>query len=288
MANTVTLGLVQRACSGDPRRNFSQAVEDIKKLADRGAQIISLSELFLSRYFCQVENKKFFELAERIPGDSTERLSKVAAEKKVVLVASLFEQTENKVYYNTAVVFDADGFLVGKYRKTHIPDDLTNYYGERFYFSPGDLGYKSFQTRYARIGVCVCWDQWFPEAARLLALDGAEIIFYPTAIGWPVQKKGQQSLNEKERQAWITIQRSHAIANGVFVAAVNRVGEEDHLHFWGSSFVSSPLGEVIALASDRKEELLLVPCNLAEINAVRKDWPFLKARRTDTYSRLVK
>lgn len=274
------------ACGEEPRANLSKALGKIKEVADRGAEIIALPELFLSRYFCQEENKKFFDLAESIPGPSTEALSKVAAEKKVVLIASLFEK-KGETYYNSAVVLDADGAVKGLYRKTHIPDDLKNYYGEKFYFTPGDLGFKSFGTRYAKIGVGVCWDQWFPEGARLMALEGAEIIFYPTAIGRQVHGV-PDSLNEKEKQAWITIQRSHAIANGLFVASVNRVGLEGHLDFWGSSFVADPLGGVLASATGREEESLVVSCDLSQIEEVRKDWPFVTARRKESYSKLVR
>ncbi|MDO8644275.1 MAG: carbon-nitrogen hydrolase [bacterium] len=273
----VTIGLVQMRCVTDPAENLANAVEKIKALAGQGAQIICLPELFRSLYFCQEEDPKFFELAEPIPGKTTELLARLAAEKKIVIVASLYEKS-GEDYFNTAVVLDADGSLKGKYRKLHIPDDLKNYYGEAYYFKPGDLGTPVFETAYGKIGVLVCWDQWFPEAARSLAAQGATIIFYPTAIGYILDNK---EANQKEREGWQTIQRSHAIANGVFVAAVNRVGRESHIDFWGTSFVAGPFGEVLELANDKDEKLLKVTCDLSEIERVRKDWPFLEARRKD-------
>lgn len=277
---SVTIGLIQLACAADPAANLETAVARVAEAAGRGAQLIALPELFRSRYFCQTEDRRFFQLAEPIPGPTTERLSREARRHQVVLVASLFESA-GESFYNTAVVIDADGKLLGKYRKMHIPDDLKNFYGEAFYFRPGDLGFPVFATRYAKIGVMVCWDQWFPEGARRMALAGAEVIFYPTAIGRQVADRS--GWNEAEREAWQVIQRSHAIANGVFVAACNRVGCEDHLDFWGTSFVADPLGQVLARAADRQEETLVVACNLSRIAETRKDWPFHHALRKDAY-----
>jgi len=280
----VALALVQMRCELDPQKNLDHAIMRIEEAAKGGAQIVCLQELFRSRYFCQENDPKYFELAERVPGPTSETLSKVAKEKQVVLVASLFER-EGKHYFNTACVIDADGRFLGKYRKIHIPDDPHNFYSERYYFAPGDLGFKNFATRYANVGVQVCWDQWFPEGARLLALHGAEILFYPTAIGWQV--KGQEELGKAEYDAWVTVQRGHAISNTVFVAAANRTGLEDHLNFWGGSFVSDPLGRVLGKASHDKEENLIVSCDLGRIQEVRKDWPFLTCRRSEAYQNLT-
>ncbi len=277
---TVNLGLIQMKCEEDSKKNLDHAIEKIQSLAKSGAQIISLSELFLSPYFCQVNDKKFFELAEAVPGKNLETLSKVAKENKIVLITSLYEK-EDSNYYNTACVLDADGSYLGKYRKIHIPDDPQNYYSEKFYFSGGNLGFPVFKTKHATIGVQICWDQWFPEGARSLALQGAEIIFYPTAIGW--QTVGQEELGKAERDAWITVQRGHAISNTVFVAAINRIGKEDHLNFWGSSFVADPLGRILKQGATNQEENILVECDLNQIETVRKDWPFLTCRRKDTY-----
>lgn len=289
----VILGLIQMSCSEDPSKNLDKAITRIKEAAKAGAQIISLQELFSSRYFCQTNDQKFFELAEMVPGTTTEILARVAKDCNVVLVASLFEK-ENKNFYNTACVIDADGKFLGKYRKVHIPDDLKNYYSEMYYFKPGDLGFPVFETRYGKIGTLVCWDQWYPEGARALALKGVEIIFYPTAIGWPVVPSplagegqgegGRDELGQAEFNAWVTIQRSHAIANGVFVAATNRTGPEDHLNFWGGSFVADPLGRILKQASHDQEETLIVSCERSDIEEVRKDWPFLTCRRPETYS----
>lgn len=277
----VVLGLLQMKCEEDPRKNLDCALSRIDEAARSGAQIVCLQELFRSRYFCQENSQKFFELAEAMPGPTSEILSKKAKEKKVVIVASLFEKTGSD-YYNTACVLDADGSLLGKYRKVHIPDDPSNFYSEMFYFKPGDLGIKPFKTRYATLGVQVCWDQWFPEGARSLALQGAEILFYPTAIGW--QAKEQEELGKAEYDAWVTVQRGHAISNTVFVAATNRTGREDHLNFWGGSFVADPLGRILKQASHDKEENLIVTCDLSRIEEVRKDWPFLTCRRSEAYS----
>lgn len=281
----VTLGLVQMPCEEDPHKNLDHALMRIREAARQGAQIISLQELFRSRYFCQENNPKFFELAEQVPGKTTETLGQVAKELGIVLVASLFEKetgAETARYFNTACVINADGRFLGKYRKVHIPDDLPNHYSEMYYFNPGDLGLPIFKTRYAKIGVLVCWDQWYPEGARSLALQGAEIIFYPTAIGWPRTQRTEE-IGPTEFDAWQTIQRSHAIANGVFVAVANRTGREDHLQFWGGSFVSDPLGRVLKQASHDQEENLIVECDLNQIQEIRKDWPFLTCRRSDVY-----
>jgi N-carbamoylputrescine amidase len=266
----LTLGLIQMACEEDPKKNLDRALTRVDEAA----------ELFRSRYFCQTNDPRFFELAETVPGPTTELLGRVAKEHRTVLIASLFEKAGEK-FYNTACVLDADGRFLGKYRKVHIPDDPQNYYSEYFYFTPGDLGFKAFETRYAKIGVQVCWDQWFPEGARALALQGAEILFYPTAIGW--QREGDETLGKAERDAWVTVQRGHAISNTVFVAAANRIGVEDHLNFWGNSFVADPLGRVLGQASSDREENLLVELPMNRIEEVRKDWPFLKCRRDDAY-----
>src|SRR5438270_5927266 len=266
--NVVTVGLIQMSCGLEPEANLKKAFERIGEAAKKGARIVCLPELFRSRYFCQNEDIKNFKLAETIPGPSIEALIKVARQKKIVIVASVFEKRTAGIYHNTAVVIDADGKIAGKYRKMHIPDDPLYY--EKFYFTPGDLGFKSFDTRHAKIGTLVCWDQWFPEGARLTALAGAEILVYPTAIGW---LDGETpTVDESQRDAWETVQRAHAIANGVFVAAVNRVGREGNLTFWGNSFVADPFGRVLARASSDREETLIVPCDLDRIDEVRTNW----------------
>lgn len=267
------IGLLQGSSTPSSEENLSRTVLKIEAAAQKGAQIVCLGELFRSKYFCQVEDKRYFDLAETIPGPTTETLSPLARKLGIVLIASIFEK-EGSQFYNTAVPIDADGKVLGKYRKVHIPDDLKNYYGESFYFKKGDLGYPIFKTRYATIGLQVCYDQWFPEGARVLAQAGAEIIFYPTAIGWP--DSGKSPGNESEYDAWLTIQRGHAISNGVFVAACNRVGREDHINFWGSSFACDPMGKLLAKGSSDKEEILIVQCDLGKIEEVRRDWPFLK------------
>jgi N-carbamoylputrescine amidase len=277
----VVLGLIQMRCEKDPRKNLDQANSRIIEAARQGAQIVCLQEFFRSHYFCQTNDKRFFELAEPVPGPTTESLSKIAKEHKVVIVASLFERSGTK-FYNTACAIDADGQFLGKYRKVHIPDDPQNYYSEMFYFTPGDLGFPIFETRHAKVGALVCWDQWFPEGARSLALKGAEIIFYPTAIGWQKSQKNEE-VGRAEFDAWVTVQRGHAISNGAFVATTNRTGLEDHLDFWGGSFVADPLGRILKQASHDKEENLIVSCDLGRIEEVRKDWPFLTCRRTDQY-----
>jgi N-carbamoylputrescine amidase len=278
----VTLGLIQMSAGDNPIANLSRATERIKAAAKKGARIVCLQELFRSRYFCQSEDQRNFKLAESIPGPTTDHLSALAKERKIVIVASLFERRSAGIYHNTAVVIDADGSLAGTYRKMHIPDDPLYY--EKFYFTPGDLGFPSFQTRYAKVAALVCWDQWFPEGARLAALSGAEIILYPTAIGWIPREPRAVALNQ--RNAWELIQRSHAVANGVYVASVNRVGREGKIKFWGCSFVAGPFGEIVAQAAGDREEVLIAKCDLAKIAATRQSWPFLRDRRIDAYGSL--
>src|SRR5271163_4032256 len=288
MPDKFTIGLVQMRCTANADDNLSRAMDKIREAAARGAQIICLHELFRSEYFCRKEDAALFDLAEAVPGPATEALAQVAKEKRIVIVASLFERRAAGVYHNTAAVIDADGSLLGKYRKMHIPDDPLYY--EKFYFTPGDLGFPNFDTKFGRIGVLVCWDQWYPEGARLTSLGGANIIFYPTAIGWHPSEK--QEFGAAQLDAWRTIQRSHAIANGVFVAAVNRVGfegpPESGLEFWGSSFVADPFGQVLAQASDTEEEILVVECDPKRMEEVRRNWPFIRDRRIDAYQPLVK
>jgi N-carbamoylputrescine amidase len=276
------VGLVQMSCDERPDRNLKKAISRIGDAARRGATIVCLQELFRSQYFCQTEDAARFALAEPIPGPSTEALAKVARQKRVTIVASLFERRAAGVYHNTAVIIDRDGSIVGKYRKMHIPDDPLYY--EKFYFTPGDLGFMTHRTSAGACGLLVCWDQWFPEAARLTALSGAQMLFYPTAIGWLPDE--QEEMNQAQHQAWETIQRAHAIANGVFVVVVNRVGREGKLTFWGQSFVADPFGRVIAKASSTEEETLIVECDLARIEETRQNWPFLRDRRIDAYAPL--
>jgi N-carbamoylputrescine amidase len=280
----VTIGLIQMSCGPEPPLNLDKAVERIEHSARRGAQIICTQELFRSQYFCQTEDHANFRLAEPIPGPTTEALTTLARKYEAVIVASLFERRAAGVFHNTAVVIDADGSIAGKYRKMHIPDDPRYY--EKFYFTPGDLGFRSFKTRYANIGVLICWDQWFPEAARLTALAGAEIIFYPTAIGWHPSER--EEYGERQVSSWEIIQQSHAIANGVFVAAVNRVAQEgapdEGIIFWGDSFVCDPSGQFLAKASRHDEESLVVSCNLGQLETARVHWPFLRDRRIDAYA----
>lgn len=278
----VTLGLIQMRSGRDPDENLGKVLQRIELAAKKGAQIVCLQELFRSQYFCQSEDQRNFRLAETIPGQSTEALGALAREKKIVIVASVFEKRSAGIYHNTAVVIDADGSIAGKYRKMHIPDDPLYY--EKFYFTPGDLGFPSFQTRYAKIGALVCWDQWFPEGARLASLSGAQILFYPTAIGWIPKERRAAALNQ--RNAWELIQRSHAVANGVYVASVNRVGREDKIRFWGNSFVAGPFGEILAHAGGEREEILIVKCDLRKIDETRQSWPFLRDRRIDAYKLL--
>ena len=281
-ANKTTVGLVQMSCEQKATTNLKKAIARIGDAAKQGAQIVCLQELFRSQYFCQTEDIELFKLAETIPGPSTEALSKVARQKHVVIIASLFEKRAAGVYHNTAVVIDASGKIAGKYRKMHIPDDPLYY--EKFYFTPGDLGFQTHDTAYGKVGALVCWDQWFPEAARLTALSGAQFIFYPTAIGWLPEE--QPDVNEAQHSAWETIQRAHAIANGVYVAVVNRVGHEGKLTFWGQSFVADPFGRIIAKASSDKEEVLIVECDLNKIDETRQNWPFLRDRRIEAYGGL--
>ena len=283
----VTLGLIQARCGSDPEANFANTLRRMAEAADRGAQIICTQELFRSLYFCQREDHEFFKLAETIPGPSTKALQKLARRRQVVLIASLFEKRGSGVYHNSAAVIDADGSLLGVYRKMHIPDDPLYY--EKFYFTPGDTGFRAWRTRYGRIGVCVCWDQWYPEAARLTALQGAEILFYPTAIGWHPGEKARYGANQYG--AWEIIQRSHAVANGCYVAAVNRVGVEKPgrgagLEFWGQSFVAGTSGQILAKASVDQEETLIVPVDLRRVEVTRTHWPFLRDRRIDAYGDL--
>ena len=280
--NFVTLGLIQMSAADSPAENLAKALQRIRAAAKKGAQVIGLQELFRSPYFCQSEDQRHFKLAETIPGPSTEALGKLARDNEVVIVASLFEKRSAGIYHNTAVVIDADGTIAGKYRKMHIPDDPLYY--EKFYFTPGDLGFPSYQTRYAKVGALVCWDQWFPEAARLASLDGAQILFYPTAIGWIPNEP--RAVAENQREAWEVIQRSHAVANGVYVAAVNRVGREGKLKFWGNSFIAGPFGEVVARAGGAREEILIAKCDLDRIEQTRQGWPFLRDRRIDAYASL--
>lgn len=278
----VRVGVVQMRMHEDVGTNVKRCIDLIHRAADQGAQIISTPELFSSLYFCQKEDAAYFDLAESIPGPTTDALSKVAKERGITLVGSLFEKRAPGLFHNTAVVIDENGALVGKYRKMHIPDD-PNYY-EKFYFTPGDLGFRAFPTKHAKVGTLVCWDQWFPEGARLTAMRGAEVLFYPTAIGAGAHESA--GIPEKQRQAWITIQRAHAIANGVFVSVANRVGKEGDMRFWGSSFICGPLGEVLAQASDDKEEALVATLDLADIDVVRQGWPFFRDRRIDAYADL--
>lgn len=280
----VKVGLVQHACVDSPAANLERCLQGICDAAAKGAQIICTQEMVTTLYFCQSEDHKYFEQAESIPGPATDRFCALAKELGVVIVASLFEKRAAGLYHNTAAIIDADGTLMGKYRKMHIPDDPLFY--EKFYFTPGDLGFRTWDTKFGKIGVCICWDQWYPEAARLTALRGAEILFYPTAIGWHPSEKAQYG--QRQHSSWETIQRSHAIANGCYVVAVNRVGHEDPiggdgLEFWGQSFVANTAGEVIERASIANEESLVVDVDLAEVEFQRTHWPFLRDRRIDAY-----
>ncbi|MEI8289032.1 MAG: carbon-nitrogen hydrolase [Verrucomicrobiota bacterium] len=290
-SNIVKLGLLQTDASANPAANLKKTIFLIEHAAKSSAKIICTQELFRSQYFCQCEDHENFKLAEKIPGPSTDVFSKLAKKHQVVIIASLFEKRASGVYHNTAAIIDADGSLLGSYRKMHIPDDPLYY--EKFYFTPGDLGFKSWQTRYAKIGVLICWDQWFPEAARLTAMQGAEILLYPTAIGWHPGEKKKHGFSQ--HQAWETIQRSHAIANGCYLAAVNRIGLEKipgvrgaGIEFWGQSFVAGTSGEIIAKAGCHKEETLIVPVDLARVDTTRTHWPFLRDRRIDVYGNLTK
>jgi N-carbamoylputrescine amidase len=281
------IGLVQMPCSLDAEENVRRAILGIRQAASKGAEIVCLQELFRSQYFCREENAELFGLAETIPGPSTESLAAVAKELQVAVVASLFEKRAQGLYHNTAVIIDADGTIAGLYRKMHIPDDPLYY--EKFYFTPGDLGFKNFETKYARIGVLVCWDQWYPEGARLTSLQGANVLFYPTAIGWHPSEKAQYGAAQLD--AWRTIQRSHAIANGVYVAAANRIGfegpPESGIEFWGNSFAADPFGQIIAQASAAQEEVLVAECDPKRMDEVRRNWPFFRDRRIDAYAAIT-
>ena len=286
---SVTLGLLQHACAADPAANLRTTLAAAERAAKDGAQIICTQELFRSQYFCQSEDHANFQLAEPIPGPSTAAFQKLARKHKVVVIASLFEKRASGLYHNTAVIIDADGALLGSYRKMHIPDDPLFY--EKFYFTPGDLGFRAWQTRYGKIGVLICWDQWYPEAARLTAMQGAEILFYPTAIGWHPGEKAEYGVNQ--HGAWETIQRAHAVANGCFVAVTNRIGLEqpiggDGLEFWGQSFVAGTSGQILGKASVNKPENLLVTVELAKVDVTRTHWPFLRDRRVDAYGDLTR
>jgi len=278
------IGLVQMSCTTDAVENLNKAMAGIRSAASQGAEIVCTQELFRSQYFCREEKAELFSLAETIPGPSTEALTSLAKELRVAIVASLFEKRAQGLYHNTAVTIDADGALLGLYRKMHIPDDPLFF--EKFYFTPGDMGFRNFETKYARIGVLVCWDQWYPEGARLTSLQGANVLFYPTAIGWHPSEKAEWGAAQLD--AWRTIQRSHAIANGIYVAAINRTGFEGPadrgLEFWGSSFVADPFGRLIREASTDKEEVLVVECDPKLIDEVRKNWPFFRDRRIDAYA----
>ncbi|HSY54195.1 MAG TPA: carbon-nitrogen hydrolase [Opitutaceae bacterium] len=285
----ITLGLLQHACEADPAANLKKTLALAERAAKRGANIICTQELFCSQYFCQSEDHKNFKLAETIPGPSTETFQRFAKKHGVVVIASLFEKRASGLYHNTAAIIDADGKFLGIYRKMHIPDDPLFY--EKFYFTPGDTGFRAWQTKFGKIGVLICWDQWYPEGARLTALQGAEIIFYPTAIGWHPKEKKEYGV--KQHSAWEIVQRAHAVANGCYVAVTNRVGLEKPvggagIEFWGQSFVAGTSGEVIAKASTAKEEILLVPIDLGKVDLTRTHWPFLRDRRIDAYSGLTK
>ncbi len=284
----VKVGLVQMKVSTVPEQNFEKAVSLVRQAAKAGAKIVCLPELFRTQYFCQTEDHANFQLAEPIPGPSTERLSRLAEELEVVIIASLFEKRAEGLYHNTAAVLDADGTYLGKYRKMHIPDDPLFY--EKFYFTPGDLGFKVFETAYARVGVLICWDQWFPEAARLTAMRGADMLFYPTAIGWHPSEKAEHG--KAQHDSWELIQRSHAVANGCYVCAANRTGHEGEtqggIEFWGQSFHAAPTGEILARGSAENEEVLIQELDLAQLDKSRTHWPFLRDRRIDAYGDLTR
>ena len=292
----INIGLTQMACGEDPRANLKNQLRLVERAAGQGAKIICTQELFTSQYFCQCEDHRFFKLAETIPGPSTDALSKLAKKHKAVIVASLFEKRAAGLYHNTAAVIDADGKLLGIYRKMHIPDDPLYY--EKFYFTPGDTGFRAWETAYAKIGVLICWDQWFPEGARLTALQGAQILFYPTAIGWHPQEKAMYGVAQHE--SWELVQRGHAVANGCYVCAPNRIGletivgpdgklvSEEGIQFWGQSFVAAPDGSIVRRAAVDKEEVIVVPADLDRVEFSRTHWPFLRDRRIDAYQDLTK
>jgi N-carbamoylputrescine amidase len=290
-SRSVSIGLVQLRCSADPDRNLAQAVEQIRTAAAAGAQIVCLPELFRSLYFCQREDHAFFSLAEPVPGPTTDLFARLAGELGVVIIASLFEKRAEGLYHNTAAVIDADGSFLGKYRKMHIPDDPLYY--EKFYFTPGDLGFRVFPTRFSKLGVLICWDQWYPEAARLTALRGAEILFYPTAIGWHPSEKAE--FGRRQHQSWELIQRSHAVANGCYVVSVNRTGHEADaansgggIEFWGQSFVADPSGDVVWRGPVDEPATHVVSLDLGQVDVVRTHWPFLRDRRIDAYGDLTR
>src|SRR5580658_5429046 len=285
----VKVGLVQMTCTADKAANLQKAMEKVREAAAKGAQIVCLQELFTSLYFCDVEDYENFKLAEAIPGASTDALGKLAGELGVVIIASLFEKRAQGIYHNTTAVLDADGKYLGKYRKMHIPDDPAFY--EKFYFTPGDLGFRAWDTRFGKIGVLVCWDQWYPEAARLTAMSGAQILFYPTAIGWHPSER--EKYGEAHHSSWETIQRAHAVANGCYVAVTNRVGHErpvggDGIKFWGQSFIANTSGQIIAKAGSEQEEILVHEIDLATVDVTRTHWPFLRDRRIDAYGGLTR
>jgi len=294
LAEKFRVGLVQMSATPDPDKNLQRAIDRLHQASAKGAQIVCLPELFRTQYFCQREDAALFDLAEPIPGPTTKALAEVAQRLRIVVVGSVFEKRAPGVYHNTAVMIDADGSLRGIYRKMHIPDDPLYY--EKYYFTPGDLGFKAFDTQVGRVGTLVCWDQWYPEGARLTALQGAQVLFYPTAIGWHPDEKEQYGTAQYE--AWQTIQRAHAIANGLYVCAVNRVGHEDGdirgnkasgkgLEFWGGSFIADPFGRVIAKASHEKEEILIGEVDARVIEDTRRNWPFLRDRRIDSYGKIT-
>jgi N-carbamoylputrescine amidase len=295
-SSIVRVGLMQMACVADPAKNLAKQVQLVRDAAGDGANIVCTQEMFRSQYFCQVEDHRFFKLAETIPGPSTDAFSKLAKKHRIVIIASLFERRAAGVYHNTAAVIDTDGSILGIYRKMHIPDDPLYY--EKFYFTPGDTGFRCFQTKHGRIGVLICWDQWFPEGARLTALQGAQILFYPTAIGWHPSEKSEYG--KAQHESWELIQRSHAVANGCFVCSPNRIGlekilgaggkpvSEDGIEFWGQSFVAAPNGQVIAKAPVAKETVLIADCDLDKVEFSRTHWPFLRDRRIDAYGDLTK
>lgn len=289
------MGLVQMSCSPDPEDNLRRAAQKSREAARKGAQVICLPELFRTQYFCQREDAALFDLAEPVPGPTTDALGAIAREEKVAIIASVFEKRARGLYHNTVALLGVDGNVSGLYRKMHIPDDPLYY--EKFYFTPGDLGFKAFDTEFGRIGTLICWDQWYPEGARLTALQGASILFYPTAIGWHPGEKAE--VGAAQHDAWRTVQRAHAIANGVFVGVVNRVGHEfgdilgnraagKGLEFWGGSFLADPFGRVIAEASHDREEILIGSCDLRQIENIRRNWPFLRDRRIESYSAITK
>lgn len=287
--NLTTIGLLQTTCGEDPQDNIQRTLDLTIQAADRGAKIICTQELFTSQYFCQSEDPKYFELAEPIPGPTTERFQEVARQREVVIVLSLFEKRAPGLYHNTAAIIDADGSLMGIYRKNHIPDDPL--FMEKYYFTPGDLGFRVWNTRHGKIGVLICWDQWYPEAARLTAMKGAEILFYPTAIGWIPEEKPLRG--DIQRDAWRSIQRSHAIANGLYVAAINRTGwekttAEGGLEFWGGSFVAGPMGEILSEAAVDREEILIQEVDLGALDSIRTEWPFFRDRRIDLFEPLTR